>query len=63
MKGESVVLHNRTLKSIPRERKLSPLARKLKVVSSLVLHEIDDLMTVPCFFMAGEVDATKNPRI
>ena len=29
-----LLLHNPTLKSNPRERKLSPLARKLKVVSN-----------------------------
>ena len=43
--------------------KLSPLARKLKVVSSLVLHEIDDLMTVSCFFMAGEISATNSSNL
>ena len=55
-----LLLLNRTLKSILREWKLSPLARKLKVVSSLVLCEIDDLMNVSCFFMAGEINATNS---
>ena len=58
-----LLLHNRTLKSNPRERKLSSLARKLKVVSSLVLHEIDNLMTVSCFFMAGEINATNSSNL
>ena len=58
-----LLLRNRTLKSNPREWKVSPLAGKLKVVSSLVLHEIDDLMTVSCFFMTGENNATNSSNL